>query len=140
MYFGFYFFHLIQGSLLINCAGSIQVHMGIYDLTGAFLAGPTTVRVPYRVSIGDIQDKAQNRFPSMLKDVDVGDVKVYQLKKEHELKLGERIELTQMATKLNFRSQIQNDACLACVIPGSLFIYYCNNLHAMMVFLYDISS
>ena len=92
--------------------------MGVYDHEGAFLAGPTSVRVPYSVSMGDIQDKAQTRFPAKLKDVDVGDIKVYQLNKEYELKLGERIELTEMATKLNFRSQIQNEACLACVIPG----------------------
>ena len=81
----------------------------------------------------DIIIAAKEIYRLLLEGVDAGTIEVYQLKKEHELKFGERIELTEMAKKLNFRSQIRNEAYLACVIPGSLFIYYCNNLHAKMV-------
>ena len=98
------------------------MYIGVYNHNGNPLAAPTFADVPLPAKIGHIQDKAQTKFPSKLKDVDVGDVKVYQLKREHESKLGARIELTEMATKLNFRSQIQNEACLAWFALHLLFL------------------
>ena len=117
LFLHFFFLFFIRLNFLLF-SGTISVYMGVYDHEGAFLAGPTSVRVPYSVSMGDIQDKAQTRFPAKLKDVDVGDIRVYQLKGDTKLTAGLCIILTEMATLLTCESDIPAGAHLACVIPG----------------------
>ena len=100
-------------------SGTIIVHIGVYDHDGKPLAAPTSADVLVPAHIGRIQEMAKRHFGGrVLRGIDEGDIMVHQLNKEHESKFGERIELTEMATKLNFRSKISEEAHLACVKPG----------------------
>ena len=134
--------YFIHDFIFNNRVFTGKVYIGVYDHNGNPL--PKTNPMCYRVTCptdpSDIIKAAKEIYRLSLEGVEAGAIEVHQLKGGNKLVSGRRIILSEMATLLACDSDITAGACLACVIPGSLFIYYCNNLHAMMVFLYDISS